>query len=152
MAAGEAFTEIIAAAKQPTPDTYDMFTEPAETPATIPAPSTVATATLLLTHVPPEDVLVSVIVLPTHTEEGPAITAGDSLIVTTTVRPQPVAKAYVITDVPAVIPETVQVVPADNSETDVLLADHEPPPEAEESNVLLPVHTDKEPVTMAGRS
>jgi hypothetical protein len=57
-------------------------TEPADTPVITPALVTVATAGLLLVHVPP---LVgdNVAVLPTHTDAG-AVTTGKAFTVTTT--------------------------------------------------------------------
>ena len=71
-----------------------MVVEPSATPVTIPVVPMVAASVLVLLHVPPEVVLVSVIVLPAQTDEAPPIvptpTAG--LMVSACVveaRPQP---------------------------------------------------------------
>jgi hypothetical protein len=51
----------------------------------------VATELLLLLHVPPVDVFVSVVVIPKHTTGVPVIAAGSGLTVTSAVEIQPVA-------------------------------------------------------------
>ena len=64
-----------------------MVVLPAPTPRTVPLPSTIAAAVLLLLHVPPVDpLLVSASVEPTHTEDdAPEIVPafGVGLTVTT---------------------------------------------------------------------
>lgn len=55
----------------------------------VPAP-TDAIPALLLLHVPPVVVLLSVVAEPTHTAAVPVMAAGSALIVTVTVLAQPV--------------------------------------------------------------
>jgi len=52
-----------------------MFTTPAATPVTIPAELMVAMAELLVVHVPPDGIAVSVIAEPAHTLLLPDIVA-----------------------------------------------------------------------------
>lgn len=54
---------------------YDIVAIPAVTPPATPVEPTVAIDGLLLLHVPPAGVAVSVIVLPAHTLPGPLICA-----------------------------------------------------------------------------
>ena len=63
-----------------------MVAVPPETPVTSPVVLTVATAVALLLHVPPPVVLVSVILLPAHTDEGPEIALTEGLTLTVTER------------------------------------------------------------------
>ena len=57
---------------------------PIVTPETIPLDDpTVATAVLLLLHVPPVDALLNVAAKPTHIAEPPEIAAGNGITVTT---------------------------------------------------------------------
>ena len=65
---------------------------PPDTPVTTPEPDPiVATVVRLLVHVPPGEVLLNVVVDPTHTEVVPVIGAGASTTVTVVVAsvPQP---------------------------------------------------------------
>jgi hypothetical protein len=64
-----------------------MIVVPAVTPETIPVLFTVATDGVLLAHVPPEVVLLSVVVVPAHNVPVPEIaaTVGNGLIVTVVV-------------------------------------------------------------------
>jgi hypothetical protein len=80
---------------------------PAEAPPTMPEPvPTVATLVLPLAHVPPP-ASVSAVVLPMQTLVVPVIAPGSGLTVTVMVEEHPNGGAvYVITDVPAVIPDT----------------------------------------------
>ena len=55
------------------PTVYVIVAEPAETPVTTPVELTVATEGLLLLHVPPAVLSVSVIEVPTHVDDGPTI-------------------------------------------------------------------------------
>ena len=58
---------------------------------TAPVPdATVASPVLLLVHVPPPDVLLSVVVTPTQTVDAPVIAAGNGLTVTGVVMKHPV--------------------------------------------------------------
>ena len=69
-----------------------MVATPGVVPLTMPDASTLATAALLLLHVPPADVHARVMVLPTHTLVVPLMAAGADDTVATTVRLQPVLK------------------------------------------------------------
>jgi hypothetical protein len=91
-AAGSGLTVTDRVLKQPEPVIYDTSNEPAETPVTSPDAFASAIATLPLSHEPPEVALLSVMELPTHTDVGPVIAAGVSLIVMTLVVKQPVPK------------------------------------------------------------
>ncbi len=106
----------------------------------------VATAELLVVHVPPP-VPLSVVDANTHNEYGPVIADGSGLTVTTIVEAQPVPRAYVITEVPEVTPITTPV-DDETVATDVLPLVHVPPPELL-SVVVAPVQTLAVPV-MAG--
>jgi hypothetical protein len=62
--AGKAFTVIVADVSQPVLNVYVIALVPATTPVTTPAASMVALAGILLPHVPPVVVLLSVVVRP----------------------------------------------------------------------------------------
>jgi hypothetical protein len=69
-----------------------IFVVPAFTPVTTPVPApTVALDVLLLVHVPPPGLLLSVVVLPTHTAAVPLIDDGAVVTETIFVAAQPVA-------------------------------------------------------------
>lgn len=63
---------------------------PVAIPVTIPKPETVATAVLLLLHIPPAVASLRAIVAPAHTVVGPVIADGKGFTVTTVVMLQPV--------------------------------------------------------------
>lgn len=76
---------------QPSPKEYDMVAVPEVIPVTIPDNEpTAATEELLLVQTPPETELLSIIVVPTQTEDGPVIAPGAELTVTVAVAMQPV--------------------------------------------------------------
>jgi hypothetical protein len=87
---GSGLTVTTVVAMQLPPNVYVIVVVPELTPETIPDAPTVATAVLLLLHVPPP-ASVSAVVEPTHTLAAPVIALGDELIVTTTVALHPVA-------------------------------------------------------------
>lgn len=64
-----------------------MIAVPAATPITVPVEPTVATAVLLLLHVPPDTEFVNVVKLPAQNDSGPVgvIAAGAALTVTVAV-------------------------------------------------------------------
>ena len=71
---------------QPAPSEYDIVTDPAAVPVTMPVELPIAAIDgLLLLHVPPDTGWPSVAVEPTHTVPGPVIAAGVALTVTTRV-------------------------------------------------------------------
>ena len=80
-------------------------------PVTTPDELTVPCDTLLLLHVPPVDVVDKVMVFPMQTGEMPVIAPGKLFTVTVACTLHPVGNTYVITDVPANIPETIPVEP-----------------------------------------
>lgn len=97
---------------------------------------TVATDALLLVQVPPEVVLVSVVVAPIQTDEEAGLMAGGAAItVTGFVTLQP-ATVYDMTAVPIATPKTTPEPLTDAIETLPLL--HEPPEVALDNVVLLP--------------
>lgn len=90
IAAGAATTDVIRVAIHPVLRAYVILVVPVTRPLTTPVvPSMVATVVLLLLHVPPAVVSVSVVVPPTHTPDAPVIAPGVGLTVTTAVRRQP---------------------------------------------------------------
>jgi hypothetical protein len=82
---------MIAVRMQPVPRVYVMVEVPALTPRAIPEPlPIVATAVLLLLHVPPPDGLISVVLTPSQTLSVPMMVAGSVLTVKVAVLRQPV--------------------------------------------------------------
>lgn len=65
-----------------------MIDVPEDTPPNDPRLLTVPTAVVLLLHVPPDVASVSVVLLPTHTDDAPPIAAGDARTVTSCVERQ----------------------------------------------------------------
>jgi hypothetical protein len=94
-------------------------------PVTAPDVLTVPTAAVLLLHVPPVDVVASVITDCSQTVPGPVIVAGSGLTVTTAVLKHPLAPVYVIVAVPDETPVTTP--PPVTVATNILLLDHAPP-------------------------
>ena len=89
IAPGNGFTVTTAVLTQP--DTlYEILTAPAATPVTSPAVPTVATAVLLLLHVPPVTVELKVVTDPGQTVAVPVSAGGKALTVTVAVVKQPV--------------------------------------------------------------
>src|SRR5258708_7833975 len=77
IAPGEALTVTVVDTLQlPDERVYVTVVVPADTPVTTPFASTVVTALLLLLQLPPAGLLLSVVVLPTHTDVVPVIAAG----------------------------------------------------------------------------
>jgi hypothetical protein len=109
---------------------------------------------LLLVHVPPLTVFVSVIVNPVHTIEGPLIVPADSagFTVTTVVadaeHPKPLVTLYDIVDVPIATPDTIPDVVPTVATAGVLLL-HVPPVVALDSVVVEPAQTFNVPVIAA---
>lgn len=78
---GIGFTVTLYVAKQPVGIIYVIVTTPAATPVTTPVEDpTVAIVVLLLVHVPPSGLPVSVIEEPAHTVLGPEITGVGSTV------------------------------------------------------------------------
>jgi hypothetical protein len=115
-----------------------MMEVPADTPLTAPDALTVA-AEVLLVHVPPDGVLPSVVVEPTHTAAAPLIAVGPALTVITAVLKQLAPTMNVIVVVPALTPVTTPVL-ISTVALAVLLLLHVPLP-ALLSAVVAPIHT-----------
>ena len=118
-----------------------MVVVPAVTPVIMPAVLMVATDGVLLLHVPPMVVLLTVVVSPAHTCSVPVMVAGSGFTVTVAVRIQPVPSEYVIVAVAAVVlpvstPLTVPV--ASTVATAVLLLAQVPPAVVVLSTVVAP--------------
>ena len=107
------------------------------------------TAGLLLLHVPPEDVVFSEVVKPTHTFIVPVIEAGNGLTVAITTAKQPVGNVYDMVGLPAAppltIPDTIPTVACT-----VLLLLQLPPPVVSDKVVVEPTHTTGVPLIAAG--
>lgn len=125
-----------------------MVVVPAVTPVTTPLAAIVATAVVLLLHVPPAGVPVSAVDDPSHTVSVPSIGFGSGVTVTIVVLLQPEPNAYVTEAVPAVIPVATPVVALiDMLPLGVLQV---PPAGVALSVVLLPIHTVKVPLIVPG--
>jgi hypothetical protein len=125
-----------------------MLDVPDTTPDTTPdALPIVATPVLLLVQVPPP-VLVSVLVVPTHTTGVPPIADGTGLTVNTLVMKHPVDRVYVIVEVPASTPVTTPEAEPTVATLVVLLA-HVPPP-ASVSVAVKPSHATDVPLIADG--
>ena len=85
---GETVIVVLAELEHPLPfvTVYTIVEGPADTPVTTPLPLIVAIAGLVLDHTPPGVASDKLMVLPTHTLEGPVIadTVGTEFTVTTT--------------------------------------------------------------------
>jgi hypothetical protein len=67
-----------------------MVVVPVETPVTRPDPVPTLACALLALQVPPAEVLLNKVVPPTHTDDAPAIEAGNGFVVTGVQLEQPV--------------------------------------------------------------
>ncbi len=135
---------------QPVDPVYVIVAVPAEIPVTTPVVlPTVATPGALLVHVPPGVASVNVIVEPTHTADGPAITAGNAFTVITLVVEQPPPNEYVIVTIPGFTPVTIPVKDPTVAIVSELLL-HVPPLMISLSVIVDPTHTLDGPVIGAG--
>jgi len=90
IAAGSGFTVTVEVIKHPVGNVYVIVALPADIPVTVPEIGPiVATPALLLAHVPPDDVLLNVVVAPTQTDAVPVIAAGKALTVAVVLEEQP---------------------------------------------------------------
>ena len=124
---------------------------PEETPETLPEASTVATAMLLLLHVPPVTASVKVDVVPVQTKVRPEIVPASAEVPTVTpavtiAEPQLVVTVYVIVAEPVATPVTTPV--AETVAIEILLLLHVPPLTASARVVVAPVQTDVVPVIL----
>lgn len=112
----------------------------------------VATALLLLSHVPPDIAWVSVAVVPAQMLVGPEIAVGAALTVTVVILRHPgVDNWYVMLTLPALTPVTrPAMVPAEPTVAmEVALLVHQPPDVALANVVIPPTHTSGFPVFAA---
>ncbi len=151
IAPGAVLITTVTEAVQP-PSVYIIVALPAVTPDTRPPEVTVATAVLLLVHVPPVAASVNKEVAPEHIPVEPRIAAGDGVTVITRVTVQPEPREYVIVTGPGVTPVTVPAEePVDITVAIVvLLLIHEPPGGVSLSSTLAPTHTVAGPVIGPG--
>ena len=127
-----------------------MVDAPAASVVTIPvAGSIVATAKLLLLHVPPAVASISMVLAPAHTEVTPVIAAGSRFTVTAIAAAHPAAVVYTIVvvsaDTPATMPEARPTLA-----TPVLTLLHDPPVRELCNGVVLLTQTDAVPVIAGG--
>jgi hypothetical protein len=144
-------TVSIAVEKQPVVVSLYVIVEvPAVMPKAIPEElPIVATDVVLLLHVPPPVVLVSVVADPTHTLKDPLIGFGAGFTVTVVVAKQPPGAMYDMMAVPPDIPVMTPVVrPADA--TSALLLNQEPPASVLANVVVAPSHNVVVPVIAVG--
>ena len=122
-------------------------------PVTIPvAEPTVATAGLLLLHVPPGVASVKANVEPMHTTQpdvGQEMGAGNGLTVIVVVTEQPEERVYVIVSIPGDIPITMPDAEPTVAIAGLLLL-HVPPPGELLKVMVLPTHTEVGPVIAEG--
>ena len=130
-----------------------MVAVPADTPATLPEPSTVAIPLLLLLHTPADVTSANAMDVPTHVLAAPVIDPADGAGLTDTVCetelvPQPLVTVYDISAVPVVTPVTTPA--ALTVATPALSLLHTPPVVASLKVMVAPVHTIDAPVTPEG--
>jgi hypothetical protein len=87
---GRPFTSTTIVRKQPVDNVYVIVAVPAIAPVTTPVAGTTVALALLLVHVPPAGVLLSVVVAFTHMVVPPVMIPGSAFAVTVVVRWQPV--------------------------------------------------------------
>lgn len=129
---------------------YEIIVVPGTIEVTTPEKvSMVAIVVLLLVHVPPETVLVSVVdTLGHNTAEPPIAEGGGTTLMLENVL-QPVGNVYTMFEVPPEIPVTTpEVIPMLAMPGEVLL--HVPPEEALVKPVVDPTQTIPEPLIVAG--
>jgi hypothetical protein len=121
---------------------------PAAIAVAIPVLPIVAEDVVLLLHVPPDGLVLKVVVRPTQTVLLPVIAVGTGLTNTDLVAMQPVGSIYVMVGVPPATPVTTLLVPMVASA--VLLLLHTPPVVVSLNVVVRPTHTVAIPVIGAG--
>lgn len=150
---GAGFTVIVelTEATQPNPlvTVYVMIEVPAERPVTTPEPLIVATANVLLAHVPLVVELLNVDVVPAHNVAVPdiAATVGNgltvTLVVTVVLQPKPLVTVYEIVVLPVATVATTPPVPM--VATAVLELSQTPPETLLVSAPVAPIHILVEP-------
>jgi hypothetical protein len=149
MTAGTGLTVTTVVDMQPVPSMYVIIDVPPETPVTTPVEEPIAALPLLLLQVPPDEVLLRVVVSPAQTTVVPDIVAGNGFTVTVVTMMQPVPRVYVI----AAVPNEAPVATPDDEPivTFALLLLHMPPVTALLRLVVEPRQTDVGPVIPAGK-
>jgi hypothetical protein len=148
IADGSALTVTTAVAAHPVGNVYTMVDVPGFTPVTYPKGSIVATAMLLLLHVPPVVAFESETICDTQSDIVPVIGVDAELTVKQWTARQPVdVKVNVIHAVPADTPVTTPVVLTTDA-TPALLLVHEPAPPVAVSVVVPVTQTVVEPVAV----
>ena len=145
---GITVTIVTAVLAQPDPPVtvYEMTSVPAVTPVTMPVLPTIVAPVAPALHTPPETASVSVILLPTHTADGPltapTVAGGLTVTIVVTVLPETV---YEIVAVPDATPVTT---PVEGPTVAMPVAPlfHVPPVLASERVVVAPTHTEAGPV------
>ena len=145
---GRGSTVTVVVMRQPVGSVYVIVDVPAKSPETMPPELTVATEVLLLLQVPPPEISLNAVEDKTQTFVIPVIGAGAGLTETVVTAMHPVARVYVIVDVPPDLPKTIPV-PAPIVATDVLLLLQVPPP-ASLNAVVKPAQTTVVPVIAEG--
>jgi hypothetical protein len=148
---GTGFTVATAVLKQPVPSVYVIVVVPLEIPVSTPVvTSIVPTAGVVLAHVPPGVVVVSVVVPFTHTCKEPPILAGNAYTVTVALDVHVVGRVYTIVAVPVPLTPVTTPVPAPTVATLALVLVQPPPGVVLASVVVCPTHVVSVPVTGAG--
>jgi hypothetical protein len=141
-------TVIVAVRVQPEALANVTTAVPADTPETTPFVEPMPAALAVELHVPP-GVLLSVIVAPAQTADGPVMDGGDWLTVTTVVVKQLPPNEYVTVAVPLAIPVIIPVVDPIEA-VPLLVSVHVPPVAGLLSVAVVPVHTMPGPVITDG--
>jgi hypothetical protein len=137
---------------QPEPREYCIVAKPADIPHTIPLVEfTVATAVLLLVHVPPLVPSVSGVHDPTHTLPEPPMPTGGAVTVNTELIEHPEGGVYVTVVVPGLTPVIIPEVAGPNVATDRTLLLHVPPAGVELSVDVEPAHAWAVPMIEPGK-
>jgi hypothetical protein len=123
--AGFALTVIGKVALHVVGSMYHIFTVPAAAPVIVPSVPAVAMALLLLLHVPPVVLSLSIVVADGQVVPEPVIAAGAGFTVSALLAVQPFGDKYIIFAVPAPVAVTKPVTPT--VATPVLSLIHVPP-------------------------
>jgi len=140
---GSAFTVTTEDVWQPPGAVYVIVDVPGTKPVTIPVPEIVASAELLLVHVPPVVASLNGVEAPAQILSDPEIGVGDGFTVAITVVKQLVGKMYVINAVPGVTPLTTPA-PVPTVATERLPLAHVPVPKSLK-DVVAPAHMEAVP-------
>ena len=140
---------VVAVAEPQAPVTeYEIIEAPSDMAVTAPVLPIVATAGLLLLHVPPLVASVSVVVPPAHSVVMPVITPADTaltvMVLVAVAVPQTFVTVYKITSIPVLTPVTTPILLMPATVGELLL--HTPEAAVSDNVIVTPVHTDVAPV------